>query len=796
MIIKRISILLIILFISKASIIVAQVDSLLLLLKNEHHDTTKISIYNQLSAHYTKINPDTAYFYVNQSLKLSEKYLNADDENLLNAVKKHMADSYTLLGNYYKALGNYDEAVKSYKNSLNKRRELGDNSGVANNYIDIGIAKSNKGDYFVAVDYYKNAVKILDELNDEPGLAKVHRNIGNVYYYQGEWDMALESYQKSLKICEKTDDLEGVSRNQNNIGIIHLKTERYNWAIEYFKKSLDIKKQIGDERGVATCYNNMGDVYFKKKDFKEALKYYEISLKMRKEVKDTRGAAFSLTNIGKLLVEEKNFARADSFYKASLQIFEEIKDKEQISLVYNEISAINLKQGNYEESVRFADLSLDIAKDLQALPRIRDSYELLYQAYEHQYNISKAFYYFKLYFENYKLYVTIKDSIYSSESNKLIEREQRYRIDQKQNEIETQNLLIKNKEADEKNLRMQMSFLLAGFASMIVFAFILFRNYKQKTKANKLLEEQKKEIQKAKEEIEAQRDIVMEQNALVLAQKKEIEDSIIYAQNIQKAILPSRDLRDEILPEHFIFFRPRNIVSGDFFWMKQLKNFVVVAIADCTGHGVPGAFMSMLGFMFLNELVTTRSLDSAGQILDRLRDKVKKSLHQSGKEGEAKDGMDMSFFIIDTETRELQFSGAFNPLYIVRDNDKINENLELENENIKMCKPSDESINATLFEIKADRQPIAIYMYEKDFQTHIFKLEKGDRIYSFTDGYPDQFGGDEGKKFNAKRFKEFLLKIGDHPMENQLELVTNNFYTWMGELEQVDDVLLMGLRMD
>jgi len=760
----------------------AQADSLLTLLKKAEHDTTKIRINNELSALFTKTNPDTAYYFVNQAIKLSKKYLKSSDTELLNYVKNHSSNSYTLLGDYYKALGKYDKAIDSFKKSLNLRRELNDLKGEATSFIDIGIIKYRKGNYYSALDYYVNAQKILENINDEPGLTKVNRNIGNVYYSEGQYDLALESYQKSLALSEKINDLRSVSRCQNNIGIIHMETDRYNWAIEYFNKSLLIKEKIGDRRGVANIYNNLGDVYYKQKKYKEAEKYYNSSLEIRQKVEDHRGTAISLMNIGRVMVEEKNYLQADSNYKESLRIFQEIEDKEYTSTIYNEIADVNHKQGSYEMAVHYAEMSLTISKELNALPLKKDSYELLSKSYEQQYKISEAFHYFKLYFENYKKFVAVKDSIYEGTVEDLVRQEQRYKVDKKQQEIETQNLILDKQEADEKNLKMQMYFLLLGFAAMIIFAFILFKNYKQKTRANTLLKEQKRELEKANEEIEAQ--------------KTEIEDSIIYAQNIQKAVLPSNDFREEILPEHFIFFRPRNIVSGDFFWMKKVKNFVVIAIADCTGHGVPGAFMSMLGFMFLNEIVTTRSLDNAGQILNKLREKVKKSLHQSGKEGEAKDGMDMSFFIIDTESKELQFSGAFNPLYILRDNKDI-ENIEkFDREGIKVYNSKDDSVDATLFEIKGDRQPIAIYMYEKEFSNHVFQLKEGDRIYSFTDGYPDQFGGEEGKKFNAKRFKEFLLSIRNHPMYKQKEMITDNFYDWMGEIEQVDDVLLMGLKIN
>ncbi len=775
-------VLLLIIFMPQLAKSNGQSDSLFVELKKAKHDTTKIRIYNELSELFTKTNPDTAYYFVNEAIRLSELHVKSSDNEMMGVLKKHQLYSFTLLGHYYKALSKYDDAVKSYKNSLKISRELEDFQGEANSFINIGIIKTNKGDYLLAINYFKNAVEIFEKINNEVGLAKVYRNIGNVYFYEGQYDLALESYQKSLALCEKLNDLSSVSRCQGNIGMIHKEMGHYNWSIDYFQKSLAIKKKIGDKRGEATIYNGLGEVHFLKNENEKALEYLNKALEIRKEVKDTRGAAFSMTNIGKVFFNDGNYHHADSFYRASLHIFEEIQDLEQSSQVYNELAKINLEQKNYIEAVRNASISLKIGEEISALPRMRDAYESLYKSYEQQYNINKAFDNFKLYFEFYKNFVDIKDSIQNDIAEKLIRNEQQYKIDQKQREIENQELKLKTQEAAEKNLKLQMSFLLLGFAAMIIFAFVLFRNYKQKTKANQLLREQKEELQSAKEEIEAQ--------------KTEIEDSIIYAQNIQKAVLPSFDLREQILPEHFIFFRPRNIVSGDFFWVKKLKNFVVVAIADCTGHGVPGAFMSMLGFMFLNEIVTTRSLDNAGQILNKLREKVKKSLHQSGKEGEAKDGMDMSFFIIDTESKELQFSGAFNPLYIIRENDQVVESEIPDKDGIKVYKPKDDSIEATLFEIKGDRQPIAIYMYEKEFNNYVFQLKPGDRIYSFTDGYPDQFGGEDGKKFNAKRFKEFLLSIRNNSMEKQKELITENFYTWMGDIEQVDDVLLMGVRIN
>ncbi|MBN1252814.1 MAG: tetratricopeptide repeat protein [Bacteroidales bacterium] len=758
------------------------VDSLNNELKKDIHDTTRVSIYNQISFIYTKLKPDSAFVYVDFAFDLSKSMLESENKKIVAFAKRSRADSYTILGDYYKAIGDYFSALENYKKSVELLTELNDEKAIAKNYIDIGIIKSLQSNYIVSEEYYRKAQIILEKLNDETGLAKLYRNLGNVYYYQGDYPMAIEYYQKSLALSEKIDDLTSASRSFNNIGYIHFLTNRYNWAIDYFNKSLAIKEKIGDSRGIATVYNNMGDVYYEQKDFKNALEYYSKSLKIREDAKATRDIAFSLRNIGRVFFADSNYVKSEEFYMKSLKINQEIEDKEQESLLLAEVASLKFEQKKYNEAIKFANNSLTIALELKALPRQMDAYKLLAEANEMQNNTIKAYDYLKK-------YIVVKDSISERAAKKLIESETRYKIGKKQKELESQNLELEKQEAIVKNQKMQMFILLGGIALMLILAFVFYRNYKQKIKANELLKEQKQEIEAQKEEIEKQRDIGLQQ-------KKEITDSIIYAENIQRAVMPSDEFMHTVLSDYFMLFRPKDIVSGDFYWMKKIKNFLVVAIADCTGHGVPGAFMSMLGSIFLNETVTSRSLDNAGQILDKLREKIKKSLHQSGKEGEAKDGMDMSFFIIDTETLELQFAGAYNPLYIIREN-VTQEILDKETEKGAVIYNSkDINENAYFIELKGDRQPIAIYSYEKEFSNYTIQLQKGDRIYSLSDGYPDQFGGIDGKKFKAKGLKDFLLSIYKEDMKTQHELLNKQFEDWKGEIEQIDDVILFGLKVD
>jgi len=762
------------------------IDSLLHEIDITKHDTTKIRLYNEVSTIYTKVKPDFAFDYVQKAFELSEVLADTDDDDIQLFIKKSNSTSYTNLGNYYRAIGDNYSALQNFKKSIEILRELDDKQALADNYTDIGILKYRSGNYVVAENYYNQALDIHKELNNEPGLAKVYRNFGNLYFKQGDFPLSVEFYQKSLVICEKINDIKSASRCYNNIGYIYTEIKRYVWAIDYLKKSLEIKEKIGDRRGVATALNNIGNVYLAKKEYEKALEYYNKSLEIRKEVKAKRDEAYCLRNIGSVYIVQKKYKEAEKFLKNSLVIYKEVEESEQIGKLLIQLSSLKLEQEKYNEAIKLADSSLVIAHNLNALPMQRDSYKLLAESYEKKHNVKKAY-------DFLKRYTTVKDSISEQAAKKMIESETRYKLGKKQKEIEAQNLKIEKQDVLAKNQQMKIYFSLSALLVMIILAIVFYRNYQQKIKANELLRKQKREIEDQKEEIEKQRDLVVEQNRIVLEQKKEITDSIIYAENIQRAIMPSEEFLNNLLPEHFLMFRPKDIVSGDFYWMKKIKNFIVIAIADCTGHGVPGAFMSMLGAIFLNETVTSRSLDDAGQILNRIREKIKKSLHQSGKEGEAKDGMDMSFFIIDSETREVQFSGAYNPLYIIRSNNEVKDVDALTERGFSVYQP--EGYDSTVIEIKGDRQPIAIYSYEKDFTSYTFQLLAGDCLYSSSDGYPDQFGGEKGKKLKARNFKNLLLSCKDKPMKDQEVFMQNSFDEWKGDIEQIDDVILMGLRI-
>jgi len=272
----------------------------------------------------------------------------------------------------------------------------------------------------------------------------------------------------------------------------------------------------------------------------------------------------------------------------------------------------------------------------------------------------------------------------------------------------------------------------------------------------------------------------------IVEQKKDLEDSIHYAQRIQNAILPPNQLRESILPNSFVLYKPKDIVSGDFYWMDEKDNKTLFSVVDCTGHGVPGAFMSIVGYNGLNRAVGDHNKTTPGEILDDLNDSVTGTLRQQEDQNAVKDGMDLALCSIDLKSRILQYAGANNPLYVIRSCKEPH----IEGREITIT--NDEY---NLFEYKADKQPIGSYLEHSKFTTHTIQLLKDDAVYIFSDGFADQFGGERGKKFKYKPFKQLLLNNQQKPLNIQQDLLDEAIEKWRGELEQIDDICIIGMRV-
>lgn len=319
--------------------------------------------------------------------------------------------------------------------------------------------------------------------------------------------------------------------------------------------------------------------------------------------------------------------------------------------------------------------------------------------------------------------------------------------------------------------------IISGFLNLFISGFI-FRSYFLNHRLTNTL----KELEAANSEISSINNYLVEQNNQIEKQRKQIVSSIEYASRIQEAVLDTTEEINAVAPNNFILFKPRDIVSGDFYWFKKVevftKEYCVFTVADCTGHGVPGAFMSMLGTSFLNEIVMEFYTElNAADILNRMREEIKKHLHQEAGSKMVKDGMDMALCAIDYETMELQFAGANNPLFIIKYNDGV--------------------YASEVLELVPDKIPIGVHLKEKaSFTNHTVEVNKGDMLYVFSDGYIDQFGGESGDKFKKKRFKDLLLRVVDLPLSEQKVELEKELAIWMGDrYSQIDDITVVGVKV-
>ena len=336
--------------------------------------------------------------------------------------------------------------------------------------------------------------------------------------------------------------------------------------------------------------------------------------------------------------------------------------------------------------------------------------------------------------------------------------------------------------------------LIGGIGLFIVIVLLVIRQSFERKRKNNLLKiknaeitQQKEEIITQRDEIESQRNYVIKQRDLITEQKDEITDSINYAQKIQTAVLPSNKIFDELFKDYFIYYRPKDIVSGDFYWANKFGDYIVIAVADCTGHGVPGGFMSMLGVTYLTEIIRKAEVVKPNQVLNELRKYIINALNQKGDLNEQKDGMDFSICFINTITNELEFAGANNSIYIIDENEITTEKSD------KIIKINDNDL--FLYELKPDKMPIGYYPKMNDFTSIKVNLNKTSKIYMFTDGMPDQFGGKRNKKFTYKRFKNLLMSNYFNDLSNHNEILESNFINWKNDNQQIDDITVLGIKI-
>ncbi len=771
------------------------IDSLNYALRNAKHDTSRASIYLALTDELAASKPDTVIPLCLKALAIIDAAMDKSNAPEKKSLLTTQAAALNNIGYIYQQQGQIKEALDYYQHSLKIREEIKDQQGIAISLNNIGTIYDNQGQIKEALDYYHRALKIREEIKEQSGIANSLNNIGAIYntqgqikealdyYYralkiqeeikaqsgiayslnnigyiynnQGQIKKALDYYHRALKIREEIKDQQGIAHSLNNIGCIYNKQGQIKEALDYYQRSLKIREEIKDQEGIAYSLNNIGFIYNNQGQIKEALDYYHRTLKILEEIKDQQGIAYSLNNIGYIYQQQGQIKEALDYYQHSLKIREEIKDQEGIAISLNSIGAIELKQKNYAEAKRYCQRSLTISKENGYAEIIRNAELLFARIDSARGNGGGAF-------EHYKQYIIFRDSIVNVGTRKAsMKKQMQYEYEKKeaatQAEQEKKDAVAAEEKQKEKVIKWSV---LIGLFLIALFAVFIVQRLRQSLRQKKIIEEQKKITEEQKKHIEEKH--------------KETIDSINYAKRIQRALFPHR--RDILarFPQSLVLFKPKDIVSGDFYYAIQKDNRFYLAACDCTGHGVPGAFMSLLNISFLNEAISEKGITQPNEIFNHVRERLIGSL-----EG-GQDGMDAILFCFDSANNSITYAAANNAPVLLQ--------------------------NGKLISLAYDKMPVGFGGKTDSFKLHTIepspnfyekknKSELPTTFYLFTDGYADQFGGPKGKKFRYKQLEELLVFVQHKPMSEQHDILNKTIDDWKGNLEQLDDICIIGVKV-
>lgn len=696
--------------------------------------------------------------------------VNAQESNsILFAQANELSDSMaveSLLADAGKQFRSNNELAFEYlEKAYEIASEIKYQLGLAKYWDTKGYFYRNQADYISSIECHKNAEKIVDKLNDSTLLAKIYNNLGVSYRRTDQYEKATQYHLKALSTANAIKNLRSQTIAINGLGNINLAQENYEEAITYFRLALSIENTNENILGIAINLNNIGEAYEFKEDFDSALVYYSASLEQNKRINNTKGLVISYNSIGNIYKHRNEYYNALSFYQKAYKIAENLNEKYYHAFLNINLGEVYLRLNNFENSLFYLNNGIRIAKEIDSKMNLKDAYFHLSDLYAKNNNPVKSL-------ELYKIAISYKDSILNDLNSQNINRLKALFENEKQlKEIEA---LKSEQFIQEQEMNKQRFYLLIaviGFMAAIVVVFVYFNLYRFKQKSNIELEQQKKEIELQRNHIEIKNQNLEQANTLIESYIHSLTNSIEYAKKIQNALLPPDSIIKSFFPESFILFLPKDIVSGDFYWFGELDNKTFFSAVDCTGHGVPGAFMSLISYELINKAVEKNNISEPEKVLDFLNEEIKIALRKTAFDNDLKDGMDIAFCAYDKKTRILEYSGALNPLYIIREN--------------------------KLIQFKANNMSIGALNVpsHKKFVKHEIQLKEGDSIYIFTDGFVSQFGGKSHKKFNKQNFINSLVNIQDMNMSMQKIALLEIYENWRGNTDQTDDILVVGLKI-
>lgn len=775
----------------------AQVDSLMECADKAKHDTTRLRNI-VLASEVCEISDIP--IYADQAIELAE-YLESKPDLDQDKILLYKATAYNNLGFLHHARSQFEAALAMYEKSKIIFEEIADTIGISRSYNNIAMVRKDRGDIKIALEMLMKSTQLCEGRNDEQLLHINYSNIATIYTHLAQVDSALHYIYKSLKIQERIGDKFGMGYSYNTLSSLYHTQRDYKSALEASSKAMAIREEIKDYEGLASSYNNIGFIHDMNDNDSLALVYYMKGLEIRETHGLSSGTSDIYSNLSSFYLDRGDTLKGLKYLQDAIKIREDVGDIEGISNTYIKYARVLHARKQEDLSLKYARKAYKIAMNTGYVEDIMNASHILAKVY---YRLGKTDSAYLLHVQH----LNYRDSLTNEENQREIVRQEidydyakKRLADSVQHAKTLEIQKLENKHREEKldkvqKLNAAMVVGLILLLGVIAFAIRAYRN--KKNYAHNL---------------SVQKEIVEEKN-------REVTASINYAKRIQTAILPPDDLLKKHLKDYFLLYKPKDIVAGDFYWMEpyqseeQNVSGVLFAVADCTGHGVPGAMVSVICANALNKGVIEENITNPAELLDRTREHVLESFRRSNED--IKDGMDIALCSLTCAQREkqsvsgsstsgdldarartvsdhsvlLNYAGANNPLWIVSNKPQIDVDGA-------MLDPILSQNDSNLFEIKADKQPIGLYGKEQAFSNHRIELNEGDQLYLFSDGYADQFGGkgEKAKKFKASNFKRLILETSKKSAKEQGKSLENALNEWMGEYEQLDDVCVIGIRI-
>lgn len=607
-----------------------------------------------------------------------------------------------------------------------------------------------KSDANKAIDYAEQALKAARKLDDAENESTALINLGDGYSATRNLRKSVQYYSEAIKVFDEYGQQASSAYLWNKIGDAYLAAEKFPDAIEANTKALDLFKKVNDKAGVINMNIEIGDIYFKQQKYESTLPYYKQALKMYEDSKDIKGQVTILNRIGTSYSQWGNYDEAYIFLSRALDVAKKNNLTSQANAISQNLEIVKKNMSNWQKSQ--TEYAVQSEKEQQQKTKEQ---EMQIKTKESVISTLAS--------QNIKSIAEIEQLSGEAQLKELkikAQQEERNRmVMEAQAQAKANEYLKKEKELADSELKTQRLIIWGGIGFSVLglaLTILVFGAYRNKKKANDLLKQKNEIIYKQKDQIE-------QKNIL-------ITDSIDYAKNIQEAILPPAGMLEKHFPESFIYYKPKDIVSGDFYWIHEGKgsDCLYIAAADCTGHGVPGAFMSLLGFIMLDDMAQRNAQATPADVLKSVNTHLMSVLHQNTENTTGKFGMDIALIKLNNQRNEITFSGAHNPLIMVS--------------------------NGNITEIKSDRISIGTST-ECSFTNHAVQVQKGDMIYLYTDGYQDQIGGEKRKKFLSFHLKELLQSIYSLSPQQQMEELNKKHVEWRSKTDQTDDILIIGLKV-